>query len=830
MTKCPRCQATTHQNKAGQSRAGSQRYRCKHCGLKYIPESKHRGHVESIDEKAIEEPYAEGEKLRPVAPQVEVAPQSVSPGSFAKAENISKVGVALVSNEIIPVLKPVPVAAEIQMAVPLVLVLPVAASRPLLPAVAASAHTESRWGQLPEIALLQSCSLFLLAWTFVWARAGSAWSEMFFWIGLAVLIVPVAIRLYSTLTPRHERIALILLLGASLYLVKVMHSPYDYTFTDEFNTIRNVREILENQRLFEQNPGLPVTALYPGLATITSLLVSLSGLSTFAAGLLVIGAARFVLFLALFLLYEQVSGSARIGGLATLFYMANANFLFFTADFAYEALALPIAILVLYIVARREMTNDYRIAFTVVATLGIFMVVISHHMTSYILTGLLFVATGISILRTRGRQRAPWDLAIIAALAISFWILYVAAFTIHYLSPVLWNAVNSIIRLTMQEETGRQLFKSTSTAGGYVTPLWIQLTMIGSVMIIALGLPIGWLSIWRRFRHQIFFLLLGVISLGYLPMQGLRLTSAGWETANRSSEFLFIGVAFVLALAIEHIWRLAWDVKSIFEKFVPSGLRRFRINISGRDGVRRLQSFVTKLSSWIQWKFAWIYAPIMVVLILGGFMSGWPPQTRMPRPYLVAAGSHIVEPQSVEVAKWTFDHLGPDHHIATGKVGSKLLTAYGEQVPFTGSAYGIQDLWFSAVVSSSERGIISYAGINYIAYDRRRISWDDMIGLYFSNQKSSPSYELVELETYNKFDGLKGVNRILDSGDIAIYDVRVYLETNDPSRPQSTTGSQPMRAVEMHVEQPASVNKATIDQEHEVSPQVPVSTQPQTHK
>src|ERR1051325_10464131 len=75
---------------------------------------------------------------------------------------------------------------------------------------------------------------------------------------------------------------------------------------------------------------------------------------------------------------------------------------------------------------------------------------------------------------------------------------------------------------------------------------------------------------------------------------------------------------------------------------------------------------------------------------------------------------------------------------------------------------GIEAMLSSAIVGPSEREIIRNAGIEYIEYDRRRISWDEMIGLFFFNQKSSPGYELVELETYEKFDGLKHVNRILD--------------------------------------------------------------------
>ena len=183
----------------------------------------------------------------------------------------------------------------------------------------------------------------------------------------------------------------------------------------------------------------------------------------------------------------------------------------------------------------------------------------------------------------------------------------------------------------------------------------------------------------------------------------------------------------------------------------------------------------------------WIQPAIIVILFFGGFIAGWAPQARMPRPYIVDTGSHIVESQNIQVAKWTLDYLGPDHRIAASRADAKALSAYGEQTPFTGTAHGIRDMLLSAVVGPSEVEIIQTTGIEYIAAERRSISWDHLIGFFFLNQKSSPSYELLEFETYQKFDGLEGVNRILDSGDIVIYDVGVYLEAPVEGRKTPST-------------------------------------------
>jgi len=77
MKSCPYCQETTRQNRAGKTRAGSQRYRCMHCGHKYTPEPKKQGYPESVRRRALEL-YVDGNNLRRIARHLKVAPQTVA--------------------------------------------------------------------------------------------------------------------------------------------------------------------------------------------------------------------------------------------------------------------------------------------------------------------------------------------------------------------------------------------------------------------------------------------------------------------------------------------------------------------------------------------------------------------------------------------------------------------------------------------------------------------------------------------------------------------------------------------------------------------------------
>jgi hypothetical protein len=591
------------------------------------------------------------------------------------------------------------------------------------------------WGWLPALSLVVALGVLLIAVAFTGSRMAASWAEPLFWAGLLTLVMPVAARLAAVAAARQERIGLVVLLGLGLYLVKVMHSPFAFTFPDELVHLRNVDEILRRHHLFFENPSLPVTPLYPGLEIIVAGLAALSGLSPFSVGIIVIGVGRLVLMLALYLLYEQVGGSARVAGIAAVLYMANSNFVFWEAQFSYESLALPLFVLIIFAIARREDAHEgfYRLGLTVVALLVLMTVVMTHHMSSYVLVAFLAAISIFYSLYQRGRLPSTWTLTLIAFVATMGWLLFVASLTIGYLSPVLGGAVSAIFQMIAGEQaTTRQLFTSSSAgSAGYVAPLWERLTGIGSVLFILFGLPFGLLQIWRRHRASVFGLVLTGIAVAFLPIQALRFTSAGWETANRASEFLFVGLSFVVAVGIVEFWmrrRQGWGRRSMLAGYVA-------------------------------------------VVFAGGVLSGWQPNVRLAQPYLVAAGTSIIEPQGVATARWARSVLGPNNRFAVDPSNGKALVAYGEQYPYTGWAHGIRGLLFAAQIGRNEQRILQNTGVRFVALDRRLISWDHMVGLYF-NHTGSPAgqkLELLDPEAFAKFDNQQRVSRIFDSGTIVIY-------------------------------------------------------------
>lgn len=76
MNQCPYCQATDNQIKAGRTKAGSQRYRCKLCQRRYTPAPKERGYPAAMRQQAVRL-YADGMNLRRIARQLQVNHQTI---------------------------------------------------------------------------------------------------------------------------------------------------------------------------------------------------------------------------------------------------------------------------------------------------------------------------------------------------------------------------------------------------------------------------------------------------------------------------------------------------------------------------------------------------------------------------------------------------------------------------------------------------------------------------------------------------------------------------------------------------------------------------------
>ncbi|MBO0815772.1 MAG: hypothetical protein J2P30_11625, partial [Actinobacteria bacterium] len=172
------------------------------------------------------------------------------------------------------------------------------------------------------------------------AASSAAW-VIAYWLGELLIFAPAAWRLMARAAPTESEAAgLAIGVAAATYLVKFLYSPANFGFPDELQHWRTTSNLLASHHLFGTNYSLPISSVYPGLEEATGALATSTGLSVFAAGLIVAGLAHLLLTAALYIVFRRVSGSPRAAVAAGAFYAANPHYQSFDAIFGYQTLAL----------------------------------------------------------------------------------------------------------------------------------------------------------------------------------------------------------------------------------------------------------------------------------------------------------------------------------------------------------------------------------------------------------------------------------------------------------------------------------------------------------
>lgn len=600
----------------------------------------------------------------------------------------------------------------------------------------AGAAPAAQLGWVPALSLTVACGIVVVALGDTLSRHGSSQGQLLFWLGLLILVAPVAMRLVSRDVSRGESITLVVMLGIGLYLMKVLQSPVSFTIHDEFLHWRTAHDIQATGHLFHGNPLLPVSPLYPVTEAITVAVANLGHVPLFISGLLVIGAARLVLVLSLYLFYWEISRSTQLAGVAATIYLANPNSVFFDAMFSYESLALGLAMLALFVLARRTRAQFDRNQLMIVALVIVTTLAATHHLTSYILIGFLFLWAGVYlIMRRHGAWGGPGIVPLVELAVSLLWLVGVASITIQYIAPHVQSTLHDVLGLIERVPgVNRAPFQTSS---GIVTPLWQRMISILSALLLAAGVPFGAWIVWGRFRNQALALTLGIAALLYPATLGLRLTSSGWEIANRSSEFIFLALGFTVGAAV------TWLLPAVLSRQRPI-----------------------------------LFSALASIIFIGGIISGWKPAWVLPGPYIPADGPRSVEPEGVNAAYWARDALGPHHGMAADHINGLLMGSYGEQATESTLDGGVDTSWLylAPQIGSPQEALIRQGHIQYLLTDLR-LTRRPPLEPQYDGEDPRRGYYLtrpITPELLTKFDHIVGVSRIFDSGDIRIYNVGIY--------------------------------------------------------
>lgn len=638
----------------------------------------------------------------------------------------------------------------------------------------AVAHTWTP-GWLPAIAVIGALGLLLVAFAYNGARQSAPWALLLFWAGIVTMITPVAVRQLMPEVGRAERAGLVIWLGLSLYLVKVLHSPLGFSLHDEFPHFRTANDILQSGHLFQLNALQNVSALFPGMQIAISAIAQLSGLSIHASAMVLIGAARLLVVLSAYLIHERVSGSPWVAGVASLLYCAYPNFVYWSAQFGYESLALPLATVTLLAIIYGAHEEPGQRWSWLLAALTLGALTVTHHLTSYVITFILVLLALVAALhrpaislgerlfgaifgnrlvrplaeRTAGAlfpslrepepagktatERLSFGFFWLGSLGLSLaWLFSVAQQTIPYLGPHIAGAFTALIRLIAREESGRTLFRSA--APEYTLPVWERALALASVGLLTLALPVGLVFVWRRYRQHPFALLLAGFAMIYPVSLVFRITSQGAEISNRSSNYLFLAVAFVAAVAFVELMRGP-----------------------GRLALRRAVAGVA-----------------IVLSLMGAIVIGMPPWARLPGPYVLMSDIRGIQQQGVSAAFWARDALEPGYRMASDKTNWLLMGSYGEQDPVETMAW----IYFSPRLAELEHRDLQRRNVRYVVTDQRITTGLPISGIFFTSGEPNAGRhtEPFPAELLAKFDTAPLISRVFDSGDIQIYDAKLILE------------------------------------------------------
>ncbi len=352
----------------------------------------------------------------------------------------------------------------------------------------------------------------------------------------------------------------------------------------------------------------------------------------------------------------------------------------------------------------------------------------------------------------------PLDAAIVGVLMTVGWAFATNGIVIGYVAPRLTQTSQEFSNILAGVSPTRALFVDYA---GQTEPLWQIIAAYAAVAFILLGLPTGLWRIWRGQRANAAALALGAASLAYPISQIFRLTVDGSSIADRLPDYLFIGVAFVLATTVSAPGATA--TTRGWARRLARGAQGAQTSQTSRGGL------VERIA---------LQVMLLIVFIGGVVIGAGPNWNRMPGPYLVEADMRSINAESIIAAQWTLANLGPDNLFTSDRDNRLTLATYGNQSIITdiGDNVDVAPLFTSSTFTAADLKLLRRSHVRYLLVDLRLTTGLPHVGMYFEQNEPQAFAHTNPLSytALTKFGALPGVNCVYDSGDILIYDMGAY--------------------------------------------------------
>lgn len=548
-------------------------------------------------------------------------------------------------------------------------------------------------------------------------------------LSLAVIYASALWALTAAHLDRVTRNVAVVCLGVGPTLFWRATNPLLFTGFDEQLHMRTLGDILSSHRLFEANPLLEVSPRYPGIEAVATLFHQI-GIPTMAAAFAVILVCRVVLVTVLCDTVEHLTGSERAGGLAVAVYALSSQFVFFNSQFAYQTMALPLALAAVSFIARAQEFND-PMPFVGGATLCLFAVAVTHHVTSFLTAALLLVW----VLADRGLGRLWVIYGACAAVAATLaWAIVQRQLLSDYFGPIIDD-----VRAQFTTGQRRELFKdSAGTAARSLDQYFLLYYAAALSAIVAVILVLAY-----RERHRGGRLVLIALMTASIPLAlAARVVPKGGELYDRFNSFLFIPFSLYAASFISWFW---WREPHHY------GFREHRKIVR-----IRLVGIALAASAFV-----------------GGYILGSGPNwARLPGPYMVSADTRSMDPETLAAAKWARDALPAGSRISADRVSSILLAAQAGLWPVMKgpNQTDVAALYVARTWGTAETDLAGAMRLRYVYVDRRLADELPHFGSYFFEGETGDGQQLTR-QQLSKFDRVPGISLVYRHGPVSIYDL-----------------------------------------------------------
>ena len=629
-----------------------------------------------------------------------------------------------------------------------------------------------------------------------WARTHATDTVVFvlFWLGVLRFLLPAAAYLCRPEVLRGERLALVAATGLFCSLPRFLLDPGSPVGADELASWRRIEDIFATGSLDRPSALVPALDGFPGLHVLAAALRSLSGLSSYAVGVVLVTTGVVLSLLGVFLLAERLLGSARLGSLAAVVYATSPSLLFLDTQLSFEAIGLPLAIWTLVAVGRIHDPRATRAAqlgwFGVALLLGV-AVIVTHALSGIFLflllaaivvatvvalaarcsghrQGVLFAVAAVALCAVLARLIDRFELVVVAsalvlagagrgvrailrsgpgtgrtagavltvaltalfALAAGLWLDASTSGVIPLLTPQLDRLPEQLLELAQRESAVQQLV--APPAGPQLERVLVYLAPLVAALLVLLGLR----TLPGMRPRGPLVVALSLVGCAYLVTVPFVLHGVDAAGARRGWSFGFLGVALLAAMALG---RLLERRRSI----TPLLARRVLV-----------PAFLT-------------------VLMVGNVAAGPAAEYRFPGPFSFGSDARSLTQETRTAVRWFERTQGPARRVIADRSTSVAFAFLGGEDPQRASTgYPLWEFTFAAARPSANVLVQTQSrGVEFLIIDKRMTSLVPRIGYYYDPSEPAAGSRSVPppQAAIAKYGRVPWASRIYESDHLAIY-------------------------------------------------------------